>query len=55
MLVLGGVGLLTTVAAVVTSQVLGMVARSALYEYATADRRVGPFVDRDPADVITDS
>lgn len=52
---LGGVGLLIVVAALVTSQVLGMVARSALYEYATADRRVGPFVDRDPTDVMTDS
>lgn len=49
---LGGVGLLVVVGALVTSQVLGMVARAALYEYATADRRVGPFAEREPADVI---
>lgn len=53
--VLGGVGLLLVVGAIVTSQVLGMVARSALYEYATEGRRVGPFTKRDPTDVITDS
>ena len=53
--VLGGAGLLAVVAGLVASQVLGMVARVALYEYATDDRRVGPFEGRDPADVFPDS
>jgi|GEM_PF-680857 len=52
---LGGTGLLLVVIGIVTSQVLGMVARVALYEYATDDRRVGPFEDRDPAEVFPDS
>lgn len=47
--------LFDVVAGLVTSQVLGMVARVALYEYATDDRRVGPFEGRDPADVFPDS
>lgn len=55
MWIVGGVGLLVVVAGVVTSQVLGMVARTALYEYATADRRVGPFEDAQPRSVISDS
>jgi len=53
--VLGGAGLLAVVAGLAASQVLGMVARVALYEYATDDRRVGPFEGRDPADVFPDS
>jgi hypothetical protein len=51
----GGVGLLAAVAGIVTSQVLGMIARVALYEYATSGDRVGPFEGRDPADVFPDS
>jgi len=54
-LVVGGLGLLLVVAAIVTSQVLGVVARTALYEYATEGRRVGPFAERDPADVFPES
>ena len=50
--VVGGLGLLCVVAAIITAQVLGMVARTALYEYATEDRRVGPFADRNPARVF---
>lgn len=52
---LGGVGLLVVVAGIVTTQVLGMIARVALYEYATGGQRVGPFESRDPADVFPDS
>lgn len=51
----GGVGLLVAVAGIVTSQVLGMVARVALYEYATEGRRVGPFERRDPGELFPDS
>ncbi|WP_188979257.1 DUF6159 family protein [Halocalculus aciditolerans] len=52
---LGGLGLLIVVAAIIAGQVLGMVARTALYEYATDDRRVGPFATRDPDSVFPDS
>ena len=51
----GGLGLIVVVAAIVTSQVLGMIARSALYVYATKGRHVGPFADQDPASVFPDS
>jgi hypothetical protein len=53
-MILGGFGLLVLVAAIVTSNVLRMVARSALYEYAIDERQVGPFADRDPSSVIGD-
>ncbi|QLH78466.1 hypothetical protein HZS55_14720 [Halosimplex rubrum] len=53
--IVGGLGLLCVVAAIITAQVLGMVARTALYEYATEDRRVGPFADRNPASVFPES
>lgn len=42
-------------AAIIAAKILGMVARTALYEYATEDRRVGPFVDRNPASVFPES
>ena len=48
----GGFGLVVVVATMVTSQVLGMVARTALYQYATNDQRVGPFAERDPKTVF---
>jgi len=50
-----GLGLLCVVAAIITAQVLGIVARTALYEYATEDRRVGPFADRNPASAFLES
>lgn len=53
--VVGGLGLLCVVAAIITAQVLGIVARTALFEYATEDRRVGPFADRNPASVFSES
>ncbi len=51
-ILLGAVGLLLVVAAIVGSQVVGVIARTALYEYATAERRVGPFAETEPADVF---
>jgi hypothetical protein len=52
---MGSIGLLAVVAGIVASQVLGMVARVALYEYATRDHRVGPFERRDPSEIFPDS
>lgn len=49
---LGGVGFVVLVASLVTAQVLGMVARTALYRYATARTRVGPFEDLEPGSVF---
>lgn len=46
--ILSIVGFITLVASMITAQVLGMVARTALYRYATSDSRVGPFEDLDP-------
>ena len=48
----GGFGLVVVVATLVTSQVLGMVARTALYQYATDDRRVGLFAEHNPESVF---
>ena len=47
-ILVGAAGLLLVVAAIVASQVVGVIARVALYEYATADRRVGPLEGQDP-------
>lgn len=44
----GGAGLVILVAAIVATQVIGVIARTALYEYATDQRRVGPFARQDP-------
>ena len=51
----GAAGFVLVVGSIVTSQVLGMIARSALYEYATEGRCVGPFTERDPTEVMGDS
>nr|WP_284011113.1 DUF6159 family protein [Halomicroarcula sp. YJ-61-S] len=52
---LGSIGLLAVVTGIVASQVLGMVARVALYEYATKDHRVGPFERRDPCEIFPET
>jgi hypothetical protein len=49
---LGGVGFVVLVASMVTAQVLGMVARTALYRYATTGDRAGPFEDLAPGSVF---
>lgn len=49
---LGAVGFVVLVASLVAAQVLGMVARTALYRYATAGTWAGPFDDLDPATVF---
>lgn len=49
---LGGVGFVVLVASMVTAQVLGTVARTALYRYATAGSRAGPFENLDPETVF---
>lgn len=46
--VVGVIGAAVLVCWLVTSQVLGTVARTALYRYATDGERVGPFAERDP-------
>jgi hypothetical protein len=48
----GAAGFLVAVAALVGSQVVGMVARTALYRYATDEERVGPLDGRDPESVF---
>ncbi len=48
-LVVGAVGGLLLVAVMVASQTVSMIARTALYRYATTGERVGPFEQRDPA------
>lgn len=53
--VVGGLGLLCIVAAIISAQVLGIVARTALYEYATEDRCVGPFANRNPVSAFPES
>lgn len=48
----GGLGVVLVAAAMVGSQVIGVIARTALYEYATDDRRVGPVAEMEPEDVF---
>jgi hypothetical protein len=47
-----GVGGLVVVGAIVGSQTVTAVVRTALYRYATADERVGPFESLDPGTVF---
>lgn len=49
---LGAGGGVILVASMVAAQVLGMVARTALYRYATTDTRVGPFENTKPEHVF---
>ena len=44
----GVAGFVVLVASMMAAQVLRMVARTALYRYATADERGGPFAGRSP-------
>lgn len=44
----GAAGFTVIVASMVASQVIGMIARTALYRYATNEQQVGPFVGRSP-------
>lgn len=44
----GAVGFAVIVAAIVFTQVIHAIAKTALYQYATEDRRVGPFADIGP-------
>lgn len=46
--VVGAAGFLTLMAAMVATQVIGMVARTALYRYAVNGEQVGPCVGRNP-------
>lgn len=50
--ILGGIGFVVVVASMVTAQMLGMVARTALYRFATAKDQTGPFDELDPATVF---
>ena len=49
---LGTVGFVLLVASMVISQVVGMIARTALYRYATTGEQVGPFTGRKPDSVF---
>ncbi|MDS0295952.1 DUF6159 family protein [Halogeometricum luteum] len=46
--VVGAAGFVLLVASMVAAQVVGMVARTALYRYATTGERVGPWARRNP-------
>ena len=48
----GAAGFIILVASMVASQVIGMIARTALYRYATSEEQVGPFVGRSPDHVF---
>lgn len=50
--IVGGFGVAVFAGAIVGSQVVGVVARTALYEYAKAGRRPGPLAERDPESVF---
>ncbi|WP_049923717.1 DUF6159 family protein [Halopiger djelfimassiliensis] len=52
---LGALGGLVLVGTLVTSHVLGMVARTALYHYATEGEHVGPVAELDPDGVFAES
>jgi hypothetical protein len=48
----GAVGFVVLVASIVGAQVVGMVARTALYRYARDGEQVGPFAERSPDHVF---
>lgn len=48
----GTAGFIVLVASMVAAQVIGMIARTALYRYATNEEQVGPFVGRSPDHVF---
>lgn len=50
--VVGSLGFVLIVASMVATQVVGMIARTALYRYATTGEQVGPFVGRKPNHVF---
>jgi hypothetical protein len=51
-LLIGSAGFIVLVAAMVAAQVVGMVARTALYRYAVADEKVGPCAGRNPETIF---
>ncbi|WP_440769175.1 DUF6159 family protein [Natronorubrum sp. DTA28] len=51
---MGAIGGLLLVASIVVAQVLGMIVRAALYQYATAGDRVGPLEALDPDGIFVD-
>ncbi|GAB3681402.1 hypothetical protein GCM10028857_05580 [Salinarchaeum chitinilyticum] len=53
-LLAGAAGFVLVVGAIVFSQVITAVAKTALYQYATEDRRVGPFAELGPRAVLDD-
>lgn len=50
--VVGAAGFVVLVAAMVAAQVVGMIARTALYRYAVDGENVGPFAGRNPDSVF---